>query len=73
MRLQEFRKLRKMSRPAFAREIGVRDVTVWRWEAGRCVPQLAQLQLIKKITDGAVTGSDFLQTRDEAEVDKIAQ
>ena len=60
MQLQEFRKLRRLSRAALGRELGgVTGVSVWRWETGRAVPHSRMIQTIRTYTGGAVTADDF--------------
>jgi DNA-binding XRE family transcriptional regulator len=61
MKLQEYRKLRGLSRAAFGKLVGANWVTVYRWETGRSMPKPAMIQRIWANTQGAVTADDHHQ------------
>jgi transcriptional regulator with XRE-family HTH domain len=42
-----------LSQAAFARKLGVKGSTVWRWETGRCAPRLAAQDEIRKLSKPA--------------------
>ena len=51
-----------------AKLLGVRPITVWRWETGRSMPSAADLRRITKVTGGAVTPNDFFGVQPPAPV-----
>jgi transcriptional regulator with XRE-family HTH domain len=59
MLLHNWRVANNMGPGDAARLLGVRPITVWRWETGRSMPSAADLRRIIELTGGAVTPNDF--------------
>lgn len=60
MRLVHYRKLKALTRRAAAAELGVTEVTLWRWETGRQTPRPADIGNIRDWSQGAVTADDLI-------------
>lgn len=58
MKLQDYRKLRKLSREALGALVGITGIQVWRIETGRCFPRMSTIRKIVEVSDGAVTSAD---------------
>jgi DNA-binding XRE family transcriptional regulator len=65
MKLQDYRKLRGISRAKFGQLVGATGIQVWRWETGRCMPKPAMIQRIWANTQGAVTADDHQRAIEE--------
>ena len=61
MKLKDYRLLRKLSRAAFGKLVGVTGLQVWRWETGRSFPKTPMIDTIRAGTGGAVTAEDHWQ------------
>lgn len=59
MKLGDWLIQQELSVPAFARRIGVRKMTVYRWLAGKRVPRPEHMHAIALQTRGEVTANDF--------------
>jgi len=65
MRLQEYLSETKQTRAEFARQIGVKHISVTRYLEGR-VPEASVMGKIIEVTDGKVTANDFFELPDAA-------
>lgn len=61
MQLEQYRKLRKLSRRAAAIELKCAENTLYRWEKGRQTPRPKDLKKIREWSGGAVTANDFFE------------
>jgi DNA-binding transcriptional regulator YiaG len=59
MKLKKYLKLKSMTYEQFAKEINCHKTAVFFWVTGRRIPNGANMDLIRKITDGAVEPNDF--------------
>jgi transcriptional regulator with XRE-family HTH domain len=48
--LKKYRDAHKITQVALAKELGVTNVTVWRWENGRRTPRLEDARNIARVT-----------------------
>lgn len=71
MRLQEYLAETGTTRAEFARQIGVKHISVTRYLEGR-VPEAAVMSKIIEATDGKVTANDFFELPIGAEEAKAA-
>lgn len=63
MLLQDYRvKTRNISRAKAGQELGVDGITIWRWEAGKSIPEAANIRKISEWSGGQVTANDFIKT-----------
>ena len=60
MKLAEYRNLRALSRKAAAKELGVSEVSYWRWESGKVTPSSEWQKKIAAWSDGAVMPNDLV-------------
>lgn len=60
MKLIAWRQATDTSREEVARAIGTTRVTVFRWETGQTVPDLAMIAKIDDLTGGKVKGNDWV-------------
>ena len=65
MLLLNYRKLRKLTRAAAGKQLGVSGVTIYRWETGRQMPRRDDLQRISEWSAGAVQANDFVNIQPE--------
>ncbi len=61
MTLSQFIAAKGLTRAQFAAKIGVTEESVTRYMNGTRTPRRKQLELIYKVTKGAVTANDILQ------------
>jgi predicted transcriptional regulator len=66
MTLAEYLKVAKLTRAAFAAQIGATQVAVSRYITGRRIPHPNVMVRIKQATGGAVTADDFHDQRGAA-------
>ena len=59
MQLSEYLKLHRIRQKDLAAQLGVSEGAVSSWVAGRHIPEGRKLAALVKITEGAVTVSDF--------------
>lgn len=59
MKLEEYRKLRRLTREQAAKELDVDPATLWRWEKGR-TPRPEHIRRIWAWSMGAVTAADLV-------------
>ena len=58
MRLEDYRKLRKLSRAGFGLLVGVSGIQIWRIERGLSMPRGRTVRAIYEESAGAVTAAD---------------
>lgn len=58
MKLQDFRKLRGLTRAAMGELVGITGIQVWRIETGRSFPLASTIRKIREATADAVTADD---------------
>lgn len=58
MKLQDYRKLRSLTRAELGKMAGITGISVWRIETGRSFPRPATIRAIHDVTGGAVTAAD---------------
>lgn len=66
MRLNQYLVENKQSAAAFAKEMGVTSVAVWKWVNGKSLPSGANMARIDRITDGHVTSIDWISDGQES-------
>lgn len=72
MTLDQFLSSKRLTRTAFAKEVGVSRVALQRYLAGERFPRRGVLQAITAATGGLVTANDFVAKSDTADVDQPA-
>lgn len=60
MDLKKYRELRKITRRTAADELGVAEMTVYRWETGRAMPHIDQINTVATWSNDAVQADDFV-------------
>jgi len=60
MRLNQYLVQNQMTAAAFARQVGVSNVAVWKWLNGKCMPTGKHMVEIDQLTDGQVTSTDWI-------------
>lgn len=66
MLLRDWRKSKGYTQLTLARELGVHQTTIASWETGGKVPRLAQLNRLRKLSEGLVTAEDFYPDQERA-------
>lgn len=61
IKLEEYRKQKKLSHKKLAALLGLDHTTVFRWCKGERIPRPAMMQIIIKKTNGKVTASSFYE------------
>lgn len=72
MTLDQFLSSKRLTRTAFAKEVGVSRVALQRYLAGDRFPRRGVLRRITAATDGLVTANDFVAKPDTAPADADA-
>ncbi len=61
MQLTAYRKLRNITQEQAADEIGVRGLTIYRWESGDRTPRMKEIKRVYDWSNGAVQANDWLE------------
>lgn len=70
MKLQDYRKLRGISRARFGALVGITGIQIWRIETGRSFPTPPNIKKIWIETGGAVTANDHAAAVEAARIAK---
>lgn len=65
MQLNTYLRRNRLSAADFARLVGVKPATVYRWSSGDRFP-IRHMHLIESLTQGRVTANDFARSRHAA-------
>lgn len=65
MKLQDYRKLRGLSRAGLGLLVGVTGIQIWRIETGRSMPRPVTVRSIYEESNGAVTADDHSRAFEE--------
>ena len=68
MRLNQYLVQNKLTGAAFAKEVGVSNVAVWKWLNGHSMPTGAHMVAIDRLTEGQVTSADWVIPERSAEM-----
>ncbi len=68
MDLRKYLAEQKITHAAFAREVGCKDTTLYRYLKGHRFPRPNMLQRIVHLTQGAVTANDFARVGADRDV-----
>ena len=61
MKLKKWRKSANLTLVQLAEAVGVSDIAIGRYERGERIPQREIMAKIVRVTDGAVTSTDFYE------------
>lgn len=66
MRLNQYLVQNSMTATAFAKQVGVSNVAVWKWLNRVSMPTGKHMVLVDRLTDGQVTSADWVIDEQEA-------
>ena len=66
MRLNQYLVQNEMTATAFAKQIGVSNVAVWKWLNRVSMPTGKHMVIVDRLTDGLVTSADWIIDEQDA-------
>jgi DNA-binding transcriptional regulator YdaS (Cro superfamily) len=66
MRLNQYLVQKEMTATAFAKQIGVSNVAVWKWLNRVSMPTGKHMVIVDRLTDGQVTSADWIIDEQDA-------